>query len=386
MSLSDASALVRLTVLSAAGQLTVCLALCLLFLPLARHDRRPYLRLWAAAWGAQALADAALLVLLGGLDPRSAAGRSVIGLCLWLAGAHGILVLAAARSYARGGSLSRTHIAGLALLVAWAVAGPLSAAGPPTLLGRELFLLGALYLAASGTLWPLRESTTVGLNVAMAALAIAGLVFVVDGLASGAAFGLPAILVATAPGQGLVLQVVVAFGVFLAVLEGAQFALSATNADLSQAQQRLRTLAQTDPLTGCSNRRVFRELVNDLRADETVQAGTVLLLDVDGLKLINEQEGPAAGDAVIRGVADAIRSRTRPSDLLVRWGGDEFVVVLPGVSFVEGEARRAQIAAAVVETGLSATAGIAAYGPGKDIVQAVADADRSLQERKSQRG
>lgn len=361
--------------------MTGSVALALLFPSLARHDRRPYLRIWTWAWVAQALAG--LVVLL--LDPGWAIAPFVRAFHLWLAGAHGILVLAAARSYARGGTLSKTHATALVLVGVLAIGGAFWAAPSAPMVGREMFLLGGLYLLAAAVLWPLRDASTVGLTVTIAALASVGILDIVQGFISLGVFGPAAIFAATAPAQVLLIQGVAAFSVALTVLDGAQFALSATGAELAQAQQRLRTLAQTDTLTGCYNRGVFRELVDDLRVDGMIQAGMVLLVDVDSLKRINAQEGPAAGDAVIRGVADAIRSRTRASDLVVRWGSDEFVVVLPGASFVEGEARRAQISAAVAEVGLAVTAGIAAYGPARDIVEAVAEADRSLHLRKAER-
>ena len=367
--------------LAVAAQLTGSAVLALLFLPLGRHDRRSYLRIWVWAWVAQALAGVVLLVL----DPSWSAAPFVRALHLWLAGAHGILVLAAAQSYARGGSLSRTHATGVVLVGVLAIAGALLASPSAPMIGREMFLLGGLYLLAAAILWPLRDASTVGLTVTIAALASVGVLDVIHGFISLGVFGPAATFAATAPVQVFLLQGVAAFAVALTVLDGAQFALSATGVELAQAQQRLRTLAQTDPLTGSFTRGVFRELVDDLRVDGMIQAGTVLLIDVDHLKRINAREGPAAGDAVIRGVADAIRTRTRASDLVVRWGSDEFVVVLPGASFVEGEARRAQISAAVAEVGLAATAGIAAYGPAKDIVEAVAEAERSLQARKAER-
>jgi GGDEF domain-containing protein len=109
----------------------------------------------------------------------------------------------------------------------------------------------------------------------------------------------------------------------LTVMEANQWALSAMNAQLREAEHRLKVLAETDPLTGCFNRRVFRDLVDDLRAHHESPRGVVLMLDMDGLKGINDRHGHAAGDSAIREVAEAIRSRTRTTDLVVRWGGDE---------------------------------------------------------------
>jgi diguanylate cyclase len=174
-------------------------------------------------------------------------------------------------------------------------------------------------------------------------------------------------------------------GMVLAVMEAAQWALATTNEQLREAERRLKALAQTDPLTGCFNRRVFRELVDDVRARSGSEAGVVTLLDMDGLKAINDRHGHSAGDDAIRSMAEAIRSRTRTTDVIVRWGGDEFVVVIPGASSAEGEGRRAQIMAAIIEAGLSASAGLAVYGPDRDIMAAVQEADEAMYQAKAAR-
>jgi diguanylate cyclase (GGDEF)-like protein/PAS domain S-box-containing protein len=93
----------------------------------------------------------------------------------------------------------------------------------------------------------------------------------------------------------------------------------------------LRELAERDPLTGLLNRRrLVPELARVLRyAANYGHHGAVLVLDVDQFKVINDTAGHAAGDSVLRSVADVLRGRTRDSDLTARLGGDEFAVVLP---------------------------------------------------------
>jgi diguanylate cyclase (GGDEF)-like protein len=83
--------------------------------------------------------------------------------------------------------------------------------------------------------------------------------------------------------------------------------------------------ATTDALTGLANRRGFDQGVEQLRARRRY---AILYLDVDGLKLINDKHGHAAGDALIRGVAQAAASVMRKGDLLARVGGDEFAAFL----------------------------------------------------------
>jgi diguanylate cyclase (GGDEF)-like protein len=95
---------------------------------------------------------------------------------------------------------------------------------------------------------------------------------------------------------------------------------------------RLRTQASVDPLTGVANRRAWEaEATRDLaRAARTGEPLTVAILDLDGFKEVNDRDGHGAGDRLLRQVATAWRTRLRTSDLLGRYGGDEFVLCLPG--------------------------------------------------------
>lgn len=95
--------------------------------------------------------------------------------------------------------------------------------------------------------------------------------------------------------------------------------------------ERLRRLAERDPLTGLYNRRRFHQEVERQlgRAHRYQESAVVLLLDIDGFKDINDAHGHHGGDQVLRRVADVLRSQTRDSDTVARLGGDEFAVLLP---------------------------------------------------------
>lgn len=104
------------------------------------------------------------------------------------------------------------------------------------------------------------------------------------------------------------------------------------HSDLEKARDRLAGVAQQDHLTSAFNRHAFYQVLDrDL-------SGTAVFADIDNLKSINDQFGHAAGDTAIRACATALRSQIRADDLLFRWGGDEFLVLLLGVS--ELDARR----------------------------------------------
>ncbi len=97
-------------------------------------------------------------------------------------------------------------------------------------------------------------------------------------------------------------------------------------------------LAQTDPLTGLANRRALRQALDRevARAARYGNPCAVLVLEIDRFKTINDRFGHLAGDEALRRVAATLGASCRASDLLARFGGDEFVVVMPYTSLDEG--------------------------------------------------
>lgn len=106
---------------------------------------------------------------------------------------------------------------------------------------------------------------------------------------------------------------------------------------LREAKESAERIASTDALTGLANRRSFLE-----RAEAPFQfcarhrlPMAAIVLDLDHFKQINDTRGHAAGDAAIRHAAEVIRTSLRRSDMCCRWGGEEFVIALPGASLEE---------------------------------------------------
>ena len=101
-------------------------------------------------------------------------------------------------------------------------------------------------------------------------------------------------------------------------------------AELAQALEQIRQLATHDDLTGLLNRRAMLDRMQ-LEQRRSLRSGSPLLiaqLDIDHFKAVNDTHGHAAGDLVLQSFADTVRRNVRDTDVLARWGGEEFVLLL----------------------------------------------------------
>ena len=95
--------------------------------------------------------------------------------------------------------------------------------------------------------------------------------------------------------------------------------------------KKLDYLAARDPLTNCYNRRSLFELMkNDFDRINTLDDYSLIMADIDFFKNINTRHGHSVGDVVLRGVAKVLQNSIRHSDFVIRYGGEEFCVILPG--------------------------------------------------------
>jgi len=114
---------------------------------------------------------------------------------------------------------------------------------------------------------------------------------------------------------------------------------------LQAANARLRDLSQHDELTGLYNRRYVMARMDDelARRKRKLEPLTVAMVDLDGFKRVNDEEGHEAGDAVLKAVALALLRATRRADVVARYGGDEFLVLLPNTDLEGARAVGARI-------------------------------------------
>jgi diguanylate cyclase (GGDEF)-like protein len=156
-------------------------------------------------------------------------------------------------------------------------------------------------------------------------------------------------------------------------------------------QEKLRAQAIHDPLTGLLNRRYLEEiLARDLhRAHRRHADMSVVMLDLDNFKRFNDTFGHAAGDSVLRELGRVIRGILRKTDIICRYGGDEFVLVMSDSTGKDSRTRMEEIGARVKEVGrgdvhakfgwITFSAGIAQAGPnGSDSTELLHAADRAL--------
>ncbi|ABC81329.1 response regulator receiver modulated diguanylate cyclase [Anaeromyxobacter dehalogenans 2CP-C] len=133
---------------------------------------------------------------------------------------------------------------------------------------------------------------------------------------------------------------------------------------LVRSQSALRELAQTDALTGLANLRAFRARVEEevKRARRYRTPLTCVMADMDNLKPINDELGHAAGDRAIAAVAAVIREELRETDFGARYGGDEFVILLPHTSGEEGRVFAERVCTRLHETVLEVSGERVALG------------------------
>lgn len=376
-----------------------------LFYLLRRHGwRRGYFTAWSRAWIAVTAAIGAIVIRYA-LFPRGAQGEQlavVQGLyVVYQFGklAYIGLLMAGARAYARGAPGGRA-------LRTWIVASGLFASGTVIFSADLNWVVTFQAIVAVGgfafcalTLARLpAHRRSLGSRVTASIFALIACVWVVYAVAFGAVIAggslLDRVRLASQYNSyvDVLLQMLLGYGMVVIYMEDARREVLDAHAELAVAHDRLRRVALYDGLTGCLNRRAFDEGIGLESARSTF--GAVMVLDLDNLKEVNDLHGHAAGDDLLAHVAHILRAHVRPLDRLYRWGGDEFLLVMPNVAAATAEQRITATLAGAPTAGIGegaasvpvqASVGVAEYALGTDLVTAIEAADARMYEQKRAR-
>jgi diguanylate cyclase (GGDEF)-like protein len=382
------------------------LLLVLLFVLLRRYVlRRGYFAAWTAAWACGAVAILALCVryfimprLAPPVDDSTTAVRALYLLYQTGKLSSFALFVSGTAMYATGSRMigSRKYV--FAAVVAYAAASLFGAAGDLNQLVVWQAPVAVVALGACAallfTLPPSRRTLgSVAGGGAFASLASLWLIY-------GIAFGL------RSNGSGppswtfpvvsyntyfdLLLNIALGFAMVVLLMEDGKREVDDAQAELRVAHDQLRRAALYDPLTDSLNRRAFEQGVGLEMARGTF--GTVVIADLDNLKAVNDAFGHGAGDRLLRQCAELLRSTLRPYDKLYRWGGDEFLLVIPSARGIDVEARLEEVLnhAEPLEIGgkttkLEVSLGAADYTSAESLEDSIQLADQAMYRQKNRR-
>jgi diguanylate cyclase (GGDEF)-like protein len=316
---------------STTAQITSAIVIAIFFVVLGRSVRRVELRPWVNAW----LANLAALMVTS---------------VFWFAQPESQATFIALRW---GYIFSKTMFVVLLALGAWNVWRR-----SPTPLRRGVIVLVAFYAAAAAFILDsidrigLVQSALIGLLLGISAIlllakrvpgsgwlamgfTLRGTLAIVEAIAYGTRIAghpwIPAetlgIFLASHSSFDTGAEWVIALGCVLTLYRTIQHELTQTNTDLLAAKEVLQELVDRDSLTGLSNRRA---LPNILRESFTTGA-SILFFDLNDFKIINDSYGHQVGDECLKRFARALQATFRPDDHVIRYAGDEFVVVAPGL-------------------------------------------------------
>jgi diguanylate cyclase (GGDEF)-like protein len=174
----------------------------------------------------------------------------------------------------------------------------------------------------------------------------------------------------------------------LVFITGCRREVERSNQELLEARDKLELLAQMDPLTEALNRHAFHSLLSrSERGKESMASGSVAVLDIDNLKPINDTWGHSTGDKAIRVVARSMRSLIRADDMLFRWGGDEFLVLMFKLSEEEASRRMKKLNEILEENcrkwpempaAVTVSHGVAGFNSLRELGYAIETADQAM--------
>jgi diguanylate cyclase (GGDEF)-like protein len=289
------------------------------------YRRRPFILWWMGAWLLLSASMFAIVVApLEDLRFRA----SAYGISQFLGVLSSLAFVVAADAYRQRPTLRRRYGYVILLVAIYCILLPTAfpAVNIIVVLGHLLVAAG---MAAAGAahLLLLRQARLLGATVVgIALLVLAGLYVWMGAVASPPEFprAIPILFSMT------VVYLIGGLGMQLMTFEDMTYEIRLTNKRLESAQSDLFHLAITDPLTGMRNRRFFDEVIGrELQRHRRYQSPlSIVFIDVDKFKAINDTLGHETGDRVLKEVATFLLRNIREADYVFRWGGDEFLVLI----------------------------------------------------------
>ena len=318
---SPAPILIHPRVFAAYGALITAATLATLYF----YRGRAFIAYWIGSW--VMFAASLMLLARGYADARL--GSAMVGvaqlLSVWSAG----LLLLAAGAFPVGRLRRRVPLRFGAATAVWFLAAPF-------LLPLVVVVITGLGLSAICLAWAGVRYLAIARRaryIGVAVIALGMLLLSVTAVA-GAAVSAGVLWDADSLNRLLAVNVVVnmflALGMHVLVFEDMTEELRRANRDLAHAHQEVKRLVITDPLTGCHNRRFFDEIQRrEVQRPRRYSAPlSVMFIDVDHFKQLNDTLGHDTGDQVLKSIGALLRRHVRESDYVIRWGGDEFLLLL----------------------------------------------------------
>jgi diguanylate cyclase (GGDEF)-like protein len=349
------------------------------------------LRYWTAAWASLSLALISLFAAF-----RLASTHTIFYSCYFLGEyLFGLLFIAGCRAQVTGATLTKKHRYFLIPAIVTSLVLPYVSRD-----FNDLFMIHATILAVlfMSSLFILRkgqrEVTGPGIRVMSVALLLMTIDFLHYVPVFGARKGLFGITVPSTYFRytslfDLLLELLLGFGTVMVLMESVRREVELANRKLTDARDQLELLVQMDPLTEALNRHAFHSLLRrpESGPENTETSGSVAVLDIDNLKPINDTHGHTVGDKAIRAVARAMRSLVRADDMLFRWGGDEFLVLMFKLPQPDASRRLAKLNKILDENcerwigesvRVTVSFGVAGFTSLPDLGQAIEQADKAM--------
>ncbi len=375
---------------STAVQITSALLIAAFFVAYARKLDHPALRRWSAAWVANGVA--LFITWLFWLVQPDARWARQLALGVYLAGKTGflLLMLVGIRTFIQGLQPPLKTGWAACVLAAYGVLGALILRGVDVLGLLQATLIAAAFGYGAWLCWLYRDQGLGWLGFGLILRALLG-------LAEAASYGSrlafadharPAVIdqfLAAHSSFDTGAEWVIALGCVLALSQRMLAELTASHHKLHAAHAELTRVAEHDALTGLHNRRMLAELIQA----PAMAGGQLLFFDLDDFKRINDVHGHEIGDASLRRFADALTATFPEAHGLVRFAGDEFIVLLPAHAGVDVDARCARLRSALAAgdryPAISFSVGVATTPGGVDLRDVLRAADLDMYRDKRER-